>query len=241
MLCDVHTTNTLSLPSRLMAAAETKSWKIRLFLYPVGNTAIQSLPWSKLSTAWRCPCFSFRGNLAYSGNFWRAIAMLSWCFKWSMYWSSMLQLLWTCMWLWWLIPEEFKIIRYCFLINHVNDPLVRAIISSSCVVQATCQVLYHQGVPKGWAVYREKIHEFCWAQWYWASATTMPSSVPLWEEKWLSLCIWTSNFSPILSSSPEAWLDLSTALSVLFHQLPWLTSLVIYFCFLGAGQFQSYF
>ena len=163
MLCDVHTTNTLSLPSRLMAAAETKSWKIRLFLYPVGNTAIQSPPWSEVSTAWRCSCFSFRGNLAYSGNFWRAIAMLSWCFKWSMYWSSMLQLWWTCMSLWWFSCQLSQWKRYLpsLIIKHVHASLTEFIMFlqlniiregalQSCVLYLDVQVLLWFKVIVGW-------------------------------------------------------------------------------------------
>ena len=51
------------------------------------------------------------------------------------------------------------------------------------------------------------------------SAITIPSSAAvlwLWEEDWVSLCIWTSKFSAILSSPPEERLDLSIASSVLF-------------------------
>ena len=38
-----------------------------------------------------------------------------------------------------LILEEFKIMK-CFLFNHLHlhDPVAHPVISSSCVVQATC-------------------------------------------------------------------------------------------------------
>ena len=40
---------------------------------PVDNTAMQSLPWSKASTAWRCSSF----NSSISDNFWRALSIHS--------------------------------------------------------------------------------------------------------------------------------------------------------------------